>query len=394
MDRSVPPGEIQGELTPPCSKSYAQRALAAALLAEGESTLRNIELCDDTRSAMRCIEALGADVTVVDPHTLKIRGGLAPRGRTLHVGESGLSTRLFTPIAALAGVPLRIEGEGTLLRRPMTMMIAPLRQLGVEVRHRDGFLPFDVCGPLHSATVEVDGSVSSQFITGLLLALPAARGEFTIDVRRAVSTPYIDMTVEAAHCFGAEILHNGYTQFYIEGGQRYRPTDYSIEGDWSAAATLLVAGAIAGEVTLHNVSILSKQADTAVCTALVRAGAELIHEADRITVRRRPLRACEGESLITGTSRLAHKESDRAETLREEYAKVGIEIDLSTPDVMRIRGGAIRPARVFSHGDHRIAMSMAVSALRSSGTITIEGAEAVAKSYPRFFEDLESLRVN
>ena len=104
--------------------------------------------------------------------------------------------------------------------------------------------------------------------------------------------------------------------------------------------------------------------------------------------------ACEGESLITGTSRLAHKESDRAETLREEYAKVGIEIDLSTPDVMRIRGGAIRPARVFSHGDHRIAMSMAVSALRSSGAITIEEAEAVAKSYPRFFEDLESLRVN
>ena len=402
MDRSVPPGEIQGEFTPPCSKSYAQRALAAALLAEGESTLRNIELCDDTRSAMRCIEALGADVTVVDPHTLKIRGGLAPRGRTLHVGESGLSTRLFTPIAALAGVPLRIEGDGTLLRRPMTMMIAPLRQLGVEVRHRDGFLPFDVCGPLHSATVEVDGSVSSQFITGLLLALPAARGEFTIDVRRAVSTPYIDMTVEAAHRFGAEILHNGYTQFYIEG-------------DWSAAAMLLVAGATAGEVTVRNVSMLSKQADTAVCTALVPAGAELIHEADRITVRRRPLRAfefdatqcpdlfpplaalaaaCEGESLITGTSRLAHKESDRAETLREEYAKVGIEIDLSTPDVMRIRGGAIRPARVFGHGDHRIAMSMAVSALRSSGAITIEGAEAVAKSYPRFFEDLESLRVN
>ena len=248
MDRSVPPGEIQGELTPPCSKSYAQRALAAALLAEGESTLRNIELCDDTRSAMRCIEALGADVTVVDPHTLKIRGGLAPRGRTLHVGESGLSTRLFTPIAALAGVPLRIEGEGTLLRRPMTMMIAPLRQLGVEVRHRDGFLPFDVCGPLHSATVEVDGSVSSQFITGLLLALPAARGEFTIDVRRAVSTPYIDMTVEAAHCFGAEILHNGYTQFYIEGGQRYSPACLSIEGDWSAAAMLLFAIPIAGFV--------------------------------------------------------------------------------------------------------------------------------------------------
>ena len=414
MDRSVPPGEIQGELTPPCSKSYAQRALAAALLAEGESTLRNIELCDDTRSAMRCIEALGADVTVVDPHTLKIRGGLAPRGRTLHVGESGLSTRLFTPIAALAGVPLRIEGDGTLLRRPMTMMIAPLRQLGVEVRHRDGFLPFDVCGPLHSATVEVDGSVSSQFITGLLLALPAARGEFTIDVRRAVSTPYIDMTVEAAHRFGAEILHNGYTQFYIEGGQRYRPTDYSIEGDWSAAATLLVAGAVAGEVTLHNVSILSKQADTAVCTALVRAGAAVINEADSVTAISRPLHgfefdatncpdlfpalaalaaAADGVSTIRGTSRLLHKESNRAEAIREEYAKVGIEVDISEEDVMRIRGGKIRPARVSSHDDHRMAMSMAVSALRCDGQITIENAECVAKSYPGFFEDLEKIRV-
>ena len=414
MDRSVPPGEIQGELTPPCSKSYAQRALAAALLAEGESTLRNIELCDDTRSAMRCIKALGADVTVVDSHTLKIRGGLAPRGRTLHVGESGLSTRLFTPIAALAGVPLRIEGEGTLLRRPMTMMIAPLRQLGVEVHHRDGFLPFDVCGPLHSATVEVDGSVSSQFITGLLLALPAARGEFTIDVRRAVSTPYIDMTVEAAHRFGAEILHNGYTQFYIEGGQRYRPTDYSIEGDWSAAATLLVAGAVAGEVTLHNVSILSKQADTAICTALVRAGAAVINEEDSVTALHRPLRAFEfdatncpdlfpalaalaaaadGVSVIRGTSRLEYKECNRSEAIREEYAKLGIEVDTSEEDLMKIRGGKVRAARTQSHGDHRMAMSLAVAALRSDEAVEIEGAESVAKSYPGFFEDLEHIRV-
>ena len=163
MDRSVLPGEISGELAPPCSKSYAQRALAAALLADGESTLRNIELCDDTRSAMRCIEALGAEVTVIDDHTLRVKGGLSPRGRVLHVGESGLSTRLFTPLAALAGVPLRIEGEGTLLRRPMAMMIAPLRQLGVEVHDNDGFLPFDICGPMHAATIEVDGSVSSPF---------------------------------------------------------------------------------------------------------------------------------------------------------------------------------------------------------------------------------------
>lgn len=271
MDRSVPPGEIQGELTPPCSKSYAQRALAAALLAEGESTLRNIELCDDTRSAMRCIEALGADVTVVDPHTLKIRGGLAPRGRTLHVGESGLRPAVHAD-RSLAGVPLRIEGEGTLLRRPMTMMIAPLRQLGVEVRHRDGFLPFDVCGPLHSATVEVDGSVSSQFITGLLLALPAAHGEFTIDVRRArLHTLY---RYDGRGGTPASVRRSSTTATPSSTSKAASATDRPITASKATGAppaTLLVAGAVAGEVTLHNVSILSKQADTAVCTALVRA---------------------------------------------------------------------------------------------------------------------------
>ena len=414
MDRSVPPGEIQGELTPPCSKSYAQRALAAALLAEGESTLRNIELCDDTRSAMRCIEALGADVTVVDPHTLKIRGGLAPRGRTLHVGESGLSTRLFTPIAALAGVPLRIEGDGTLLRRPMTMMIAPLRQLGVEVRHRDGFLPFDVCGPLHSATVEVDGSVSSQFITGLLLALPLARRDTSLHVRGAVSTPYLDMTLDTAARFGIEISQRDYEEFYIPGRQRYRSTYFSIEGDWSAAAMLLVAGATAGEVTVRNVSMLSKQADTAICTALVRAGAAVINEEDSVTALHRPLRAFEfdatncpdlfpalaalaaaadGVSVIRGTSRLEYKECNRSEAIREEYAKLGIEVDTSEEDLMKIRGGKVRAARTQSHGDHRMAMSLAVAALRSDEAVEIEGAESVAKSYPGFFGDLEHIRV-
>jgi 3-phosphoshikimate 1-carboxyvinyltransferase len=260
--------------------------------------------------------------------------------------------------------------------------------------------------------VEIDGSISSQFITGLLLALPHATGEFTLRVKDAVSTPYLDMTIDTAQRFGVEILHNGYTQFYIEGGQHYRALEYSIEGDWSAAAPLLVAGAIAGEVTLNNISSLSKQADTAVCTALERAGAELIHEPNRITVAHRALRAfnfdatqcpdlfpplvalaaaCTGESTLKGTSRLTHKESNRALTLQEEYQKLGIEIDLSTPDLMRIRGGEIHAATVHSHGDHRIAMSLAVSALRSATPFDVEHAEAIDKSYPRFFDDLAQL---
>ena len=413
LDTTVPPGSLRGALTPPCSKSYAQRALAAALLAEGCSELHGIDFCDDTLSALRCIETLGARVVRSGP-ALRIEGGLRPRGGRLFTGESGLATRLFTPIASLWHEPVRIEGEGTLLARPMGALLEPLRTLGVAVRDRGGRLPLEVCGPMRGGAVTVDGSLSSQFVTGLLLALPLAAGETTVRVTDPVSTPYIDMTLDTAARFGVEICRNGYEEFFVEGMQRYAPATMEIEGDWSAAAMLLVAGATAGEVCVRNIRTLSKQADTAVCTALVRAGAAVINEADSVTAISRPLHgfefdatncpdlfpalaalaaAADGVSTIRGTSRLLHKESNRAEAIREEYAKVGIEVDISEEDVMRIRGGKIRPARVSSHDDHRMAMSMAVSALRCDGQITIENAECVAKSYPGFFEDLEKIRV-
>ena len=414
MDKTVPPGRVKGTLTPPCSKSYAQRALAAALLSEEPTVLRNLEFCDDTRSAMHCIETLGARVEQVDATSLSIKGGLNPRGSRLDVGESGLSTRLFTPVASLCPTPITIDGRGSLLKRPMTMMLDPLRQLGVRVRDNGGFLPIEVCGPIHGGEVEVDGSVSSQFITGLLLSLPRAESDTTLHVRDAVSTPYLDMTLDTAERFGIEINQRDYEEFYIPGRQHYGATYFSIEGDWSAAAMLLVAGATAGEITVRNVSTLSKQADTAICTALVRAGAAVINEPDAVTAVHRPLQgfefdatncpdlfpalaalaaAADGVSTIRGTSRLEYKECNRAEAIREEYSKLGIEVDTSEEDVMRIRGGAIHAARTRSHGDHRMAMSLAVAALRADGAVEIERAESVAKSYPSFFEDLEHVRV-
>ena len=414
MDKSVSAGCVKGIIAPPSSKSYAQRAIALALLSQGKSILRNIEFCKDTRSALSCIEALGAKVEILDESTIAIEGGLRPLSNTLHVGESGLATRLFTPIASLWHEAITIQGEGTLLHRPMIMMIEPLRALGVEVRDGGGYLPIEVKGPIHGGEIEVDGSISSQFITGLLLSLPLAEEDTTLHVTSPVSTPYIDMTIDTARIFGIEIMHKegDYTEFFIEGGQKYTPADISIEGDWSGASTILVAGAIAGEVTVKNISTLSKQADTAIIRALERAGAGIIIEHDSITVSKRPLKAftfdatnspdlfpalaalaaaAEGVSTIIGTSRLSHKESDRAETLRQEYEKLGIEIDISQEDVMTIRGGKIKPATVFSHGDHRIAMSLAVSALRCDGEVVIEQAECVEKSYPTFFEDLESI---
>ncbi len=414
MDKTISKGSIKGTITPPSSKSYAQRAIALSLLAKGRSTLRNIEFCKDTHSALKCIEALGAKVTFIDESTISIDGGLSPVTNTLHVGESGLATRLFTPIASLHSSPITIEGEGTLLHRPMMLMIEPLRQTGVKVLDGGGYLPIQVQGPIHGGEIEVDGSVSSQFITGLLLALPMAKEDTTLRVNSPVSTPYIDMTIDTAKSFGIEIMHNegDYTEFFIRGEQQYTPADLAIEGDWSGASTLLVAGAIAGEVTVKNISTLSKQADTAICHALERAGAGIIIEQDSITVSKRPLRgftfdatnapdlfpalaalaaAAEGESTIIGTSRLRHKESDRAETIRSEYEKLGIEVDISEENIMRIRGGEPKTATTFSHDDHRIAMSLAVTALRCEGGVRIENAECVEKSYPTFFEDLESI---
>ena len=414
MDKTVSYGCVKGIVTPPSSKSYAQRAIALSLLAKGQSILRNIEFCKDTRYALKCIEALGAKVTFIDESTIAIDGGLNPITDTLLVGESGLATRLFTPIASLHNSPISIQGEGTLLHRPMMLMIEPLRQLGVKVLDGGGYLPIQVQGPIHGGKIEVDGSFSSQFITGLLLALPMAQEETSLKVKNPVSTPYIDMTIDTARSFGVEIMHNegDYTEFFIEGGQEYTPTDLSIEGDWSGASTILVAGALAGEVTLKNLSTLSKQADTAICHALERAGAGLIIEQDSITVQKRPLKgftfdatncpdlfpalaalaaAAEGETTLIGTSRLRHKESDRAETIRKEYEKLGIEVDLSEDNIMKIKGGEILPATTFSHNDHRIAMSIAVSALRCKGEVVIENAECVEKSYPTFFEDLDSI---
>lgn len=407
---------MHGEITPPCSKSYAQRALAAALLAKGDTTLRGIELCRDTRSAIAAIEALGARVDVVDSNTLVIHGGLSPQRSTLNVGESGLAARLFTPIAALCNTPITIDGDGTLRHRPMAMMVEPLKSLGVEVRDGGGKLPIEVCGRISGGSVTVDGSISSQFITGLLIALPMATNDTTIKVEGAVSTPYIDMTLKTLERFGINVMYNegDYTQFYIEGNQQYEAIDYTIESDWSAAAAIMVAAAIAGEVTIRNISTLSSQADTAICRALERAGASLIIEQGSITVAHRPLEAFEfdatncpdlfpaiaalaaaadGVSLIRGIKRLRGKESDRGEVLREEYAKLGIEIELDyEEDVMRVVGGKPKPHKVDSHDDHRIAMSLAITALRMNEPIEIKNRECVAKSYPSFFEDIESLK--
>ena len=410
MEKTIHPSQVSGEVRPPCSKSYAQRALAAALLSDGETTLSNIELCDDTRYAMNVITGLGASVRQTGPTEYVIRGGLAPITDTINTGESGLATRLFTPIAALCDRRMTITGTGTMLRRPIGMMIDPLRNLGVQVRS-NGYLPITVQGPLRGGETDVEAYVSSQFLTGLLMSLPLAEGDTILHVEQPNSLPYLAVTVDLASKFRIRMEHNGFREFFIPGGQHYHPAKLHIEGDWSSAAFMLVAGAIAGEVTAKRMNTLSLQADLAIIQALTKAGAVIITTPDEITVRKRELTGfdfdatqrpdlfpilavlganCEGTTHIRGMNRLVYKESNRAEAIVSEYTKLGMDVALED-DVMTVRGGSLSGGTIDSCNDHRIAMAAAIAALPASGPVTITNAQAVTKSYPRFWDDLDSI---
>lgn len=410
MEKTIHPSQVSGEVRPPCSKSYAQRALAAALLSDGETTLSNIELCDDTRYAMNVITGLGASVRQTGPTEYVIRGGLAPITDTINTGESGLATRLFTPIAALCDRRMTITGTGTMLRRPIGMMIDPLRNLGVQVRS-NGYLPITVQGPLRGGETDVEAYVSSQFLTGLLMSLPLAEGDTILHVEQPNSLPYLAVTVDLASKFRIRMEHNGFREFFIPGGQHYHPAKLHIEGDWSSAAFMLVAGAIAGEVTAKRMNTLSLQADLAIIQALTKAGAVIITTSDEITVRKRELTGfdfdatqrpdlfpilavlganCEGTTHIRGVNRLVYKESNRAEAIVSEYTKLGMDVALED-DVMTVRGGSLSGGTIDSCNDHRIAMAAAIAALAASGPVTITNAQAVTKSYPRFWDDLDSI---
>ncbi len=399
-----------------------QRACAAALLHQGRTRIHNPGTSNDDRAALEVIRQLGAGITEDGPHTLVIDShGVQPVSGTLHCGESGLGIRMFTPIAALSAAPLTITGSGSLVNRPMDFFDQILPQLGVSIHSNAGKLPLRVQGPLQPRPVTVDGSLSSQFLTGLLMAFAAAaQKSVQIQVNDLKSRPYIDLTLSVLRHFGWQVNHEDYTLFNIAPALLpAAEIEYTVEGDWSGAAFLLVAGAVSGSVMVQGIDAASTQADKAILQALRDSGALLDIEAAGVRCSvpaggQAALRAfsfdatdcpdlfpplaalavhCAGVSRIRGVSRLAHKESDRGLTLQEELGKMGAEIRLNG-DWMEISGGQVlHGAEVHSRHDHRIAMACAVAALPAAGAVTIHAAEAINKSYPVFFEHLQQLGV-
>jgi 3-phosphoshikimate 1-carboxyvinyltransferase len=410
MERYLEPSAIKGSLKAPPSKSMTQRAIAAALLTDGQSIIRNPSYCDDSLAAMSMAVGLGARV---EPkvNELKIIGSAILKESKLNCGESGLAIRMFSPIAALYPSEITLVGANSLKKRPMFMITEALNQLGVECKSAEGFLPLIIKGPLKGGKCEIDGSVSSQLLTGLLMALPLASKDSEITVRNLKSKPYIDMTIQLLTSFGITIENLNYTLFRIHGKQKYTPHNYTVEGDWSGGAFLLVAGAINGEISITGLKKDSRQSDMSILSALGKAGANLIIGEDQIDIKKSELKAfhfdatdspdlfpplvalacyCNGISSIKGVSRLIHKESNRATTLKEEFGKMNIKIEISE-DIMFVTGGRPEGVRVESHEDHRIAMAVAVAALGATGKVSIRDSQCIAKSYPGFFDDLRHL---
>jgi 3-phosphoshikimate 1-carboxyvinyltransferase len=441
---TIHPSIIKGNIQAPASKSSMQRACALALLTKGTTIIPNPGHSNDDMAALEIIRRLGAEVKEVSGQLSVVSGGFPLTTHdlplTINCGESGLSIRMFTPIVALSNQEITINGSGSLLMRPMDFFDEVLPQLGVKVKSNNGKLPLIIQGPLRPANIEVDGSLSSQFLTGLLLAyaasssnsFPKGEGELassvSIKVRNLKSKPYIDLTLDVMKKFGMRMPENrNYEEFIFHSDaglpthhsppDSYRDTthDYTVEGDWSGGAFLLVAGAIAGSINVSGLDLTSTQADKAIVDALMLANAGMAMEAKGIKMHPVEMDAftfdatdcpdlfpplvalaayCKGETKIKGVSRLTHKESNRALTLQEEFGKMGVRIELSD-DLMVIHGGnGTRGAHVHSRHDHRIAMALATAALKASGETIIEEAEAVKKSYPDFYEDLGKLRAD
>lgn len=421
MKAIIQPSVIKGTINAPTSKSSMQRACAAALLHNGTTVINNPGRSNDDLAALDIIQKLGAKIISDTQSTIEINAqGVQPVSPDINCGESGLSIRMFTPIAALSNQQITINGSGSLVKRPMNFFDEIFPQLGIEIFSNNGMLPIKIKGPLKANAINIDGSLSSQFLTGLLFAFAkAATAPVTITVNNLKSKPYIDLTLQVMQHFGYKVDNNNYESFIIHPvNSQTSAINYTVEGDWSGGAFLLVAGAVCGNITVTGLDVFSTQADKAILQALIDSGANISIEEKQISFGAPinnngkafhfnatdcpdlfpPLVAlasyCNGTTAITGVSRLAHKESNRGLTLQDEFAKMGIEIILQD-DLMLVKGGTgVKGAAVHSRHDHRIAMACAVAALKADGETVIEEAEAVNKSYPNFYEHLQLLNAS
>lgn len=410
----IPPAAAGGQLAAPPSKSAAHRLLIAAALG-GSSRVHGILPSQDMQATLRCLSALGAQFEQTGD-TVLFSGGVhahTPSSPvTADCGESGSTLRFFVPLFAALGQPVTLIGSGRLPQRPLTVYEQCLPPNGVTLSRppmEGGVL--SVSGKLRGGRFEVAGDISSQFITGLLFALPLCKEDSRLILTSPLqSKGYVQMTLEALGAAGIRIVEtaDGYD---IAGGQVYRPFDLTAEGDWSQAAFLLAAGAIGGQVAVSGLRSDSAQGDKRIVSLLRQFGADITEKDGLVCCRRAPLRGIEADvsdipdlvpvlSVVAATaagttrlynaSRLRLKESDRLTSTASLLRTLGVRVE-ETADELHIFGGALHGGTVDGFNDHRIVMSAAVAAFAADGEITVTDADSICKSWPSFFEDYQRI---
>lgn len=414
-------GPVRGSIRPPGSRSITNRALVVAALADGESTLQSVGLSDDTHVCAQALRTVGIPVDI-DEAGLRMRvtgcaGQVPPGPRDVNTGESGTATRFITALLAAGRGRYRIDGSARMRQRPIQDLLDGLAALGVRATSEAGTgcppVVVDTSG-LAGGSVRLSGAVSSQYLSGLLMAAPAAAGAVTIDVAgEMVSKPYVDMTLAVMAAFGVEVARDGYAWFEVSAPASYRARTYAVEPDASSASYFLAAAAATGgRVTVDGLTRASVQADARFPDVLGEMGCEVewtdagvtVAGPERLSGIRIDLNAmpdmvltlaplalvARGPTVIENVANLRVKECDRLAALATELGRLGARVEQRPDGLTIVPPRTIQPAEVATYNDHRMAMGMAVIGLAAPG-VRIANPECVAKTYPRFFEDLERL---
>lgn len=408
---TVFPSTLRGTIDIPTSKSLTHRALIAAALAKGTSTISNIVFSDDINATIHALRQMGAKIETTDNQAIVkgIRHIKAPQ-KPVDCKESGSTLRFLIPILALSNKEVTFTGAPSLLRRPMTVYETLATNEGISFRHTETAIT--IHGSFQGGDYHIDGGISSQFFTGLMFALPLLDTDTYLTIEGTLeSKSYIDLTIDLLERYGIEIdeLENGY---FIEGNQHYTACDYTVEGDYSQAAFFLVGAMLNGSVTLHNLPHESLQGDREIIEIIKQMKGQIIYTEDGYTANRSSTRSAtidvsncpdlgpivallgalsKGTTKLIGASRLRLKESDRIESTVSTLSLLGANIK-TEDDVIVIHGKQrLDGGTIDSYNDHRIAMMASMAALACKDPVVIERADAVNKSYPHFFDDFVKL---
>lgn len=415
----INPSKLEGEIMIPSSKSVCHRAVICAGLSEGVSNIHNVAFSQDVEATCGAISSLGVDIAL-DRRASKIKvkgtGNLKPKNTNIDCSESGSTLRFLIPIAATTGEEVTFDGIGRLVERPLEDYYRIFDEQEIHYKNIDGKLPLTIDGKLKAGLYRIKGNVSSQFISGLLFALPLLDGDSKIIVTTELeSKPYVDLTIDALKKLSVHIENHNYKEFIIKGNQKYRAVDHNVEGDFSQAAFWLVAGTLGANVVCDGMNMNSLQGDKVILDIIKSMGGNVSVEGgkakalpcktkgtiidasqcpDLVPVITVLAALSEGTTEIKNASRLRFKESDRLSAITCELNKIGADIQ-EKEDGLIIRGkDSLKGGTVNSWSDHRIAMSLAVASLKCKEPIIIKDALCVRKSYPGFWKHFRKLGGN